>query len=230
MKIFSVHSVMVTKLSDSPLAFYIQAQGLVASTGWTNPKLDNSADPDPDDRIYDFIFEAERPSGVSLPVLNSIQATITIQPKSDVDAVIVSSRTNSITIHSSQFMTLDSKTGQITTLAIGEEASPNSPTPEDRTEFAANTSRKPTTLAIGEEGHYPKLVVGEHQLPTYKFGENGPITDIRVEDIVPWKLPHKRPMTGPSGEVQPDPVPDYRDDDRVGGPFGSFTSNSKYRY
>ena len=121
MKIFRVLQVSVIKVSESPLTLSIQAQGLAATSGWTNPRLDNSADPNPDDSILEFNFDADRPSGISLPVLSPIMATVDFTPSNGADAVIVTARTNSITVHAGEFINPGDSPAQPTTLAFGEE-------------------------------------------------------------------------------------------------------------
>ncbi|NES83254.1 MAG: hypothetical protein F6K10_18615, partial [Moorea sp. SIO2B7] len=64
MKVFRVSQVSVIKVSESPLVLSIQADGLAATSGWTNPRLDNSADPNPDDSVLEFSFDADKAHGV----------------------------------------------------------------------------------------------------------------------------------------------------------------------
>ena len=54
MKVFKVLRVSVTKITESPLKLSIQAEGLTATSGWTNPRLDNSVDPNPDDSVLEL--------------------------------------------------------------------------------------------------------------------------------------------------------------------------------
>ena len=134
MKVFRVTQVTVIKQSESPLRLVIQVMGLAASSGWTNPRLDNSADLNPADAVLEFSFEADRPSGIVLPVLIPIAASTEVSPSNRADAVIVSARTNSITVRASEFLTISPTPGTVTTLALGEEGS------------------VPTTLALEIEG------------------------------------------------------------------------------
>src|SRR5262245_46862889 len=117
MKIFSVNQVAVIKISENPLTLSIQASGLTSTSGWSNPRLDNSADPSPKDAVLEFSFEADRPAGINLPILTPVQASIEVKPKNGADAVIVSSRTNSITVHASDFV-LPPNVGRIATHVI----------------------------------------------------------------------------------------------------------------
>ncbi len=150
MKIYRVLQVSVTKISESPLVLSIRADGLAATSSWTNPRLDNSADPNPDDAVLEFSFDADRPSGPSLQVLSPISATLDYTPTNGADAIIVSARIGSITVHAAEFITPGAP--QPTTAAIGEEGP------------------QPTTLAIGEEGPQPMT----QGLTTLAIGGEGP--------------------------------------------------------
>ena len=159
MKIFKVLRVTVIKVSESPLTLSIQAEGLAATSGWTNPRLDNSADPNPDDSILEFNFDADRPSGISLPQLTPIMATVDFEPSNGADAVIVSARINSITVHAGEFLNPGDSPAQPTTLAFGEE------------------DPGPTTRALGEEGPSPDFTTqafGEEEPSSRALGEEGP--------------------------------------------------------
>src|SRR5436189_127636 len=137
MRIYSVNQVVVVRTSESPLTLTIHAMGMASTSGWTNPRLDPSGDPNPQDAILEFSFEADRPTGLSLPVLTPIQTTVEIKPQNGAYAVIVHARTNSVTVHASAFMgpvqPAPAAQAMFTTLAVGEENPP------------------PTTLAVGEE-------------------------------------------------------------------------------
>ncbi len=162
MKVFRVTQVTVIKQSESPLRLIIQVMSLAASSGWTNPRLENSADPTPADAVLEFSFEADRPSGIVLPVLTPISASTEVSPSNGADAVIVSARTNSITVHASKFLTISPAPGTVTTFALGEEG----PLP---TTLALAEENPPTTLAVGEEGLMPT---------TLRFGEEKKLTAI----------------------------------------------------
>ena len=154
MKIYQVTSVVVYRSSTNPLTLSVHATGLAATSGWTNPRLDNSADPKPADAVHEFSFEADKPTGIVLEVLTQISATFDFKPKAGADAVIVSSRTNSITVHSSEFVVPivpmpTPSPGRPTTLAIGEEGFPIPKWPTMRNPWAEHP---PTTFMIGEEG------------------------------------------------------------------------------
>lgn len=156
MRIYRVTSVVVVR-SENRLI--VQAAGLAASPGWTNANL-KADDPNPEDRVLEFALDATPPTGITLPVLTPISASIVVDG-SEVDGVIVKSRTNSIEVHASEFQSVGSP---ITTLAIGEEGP------------------LPTTRMLGEEGPpLTTLRLGEED-PTFRWGE-GPLgTDVRVDD------------------------------------------------
>ena len=195
MKIFRVLQVSVIKVSESPLTLSIQAQGLAATSGWTNPRLDNSADPNPDDSILEFNFDADRPSGISLPVLSPIMATVDFTPSNGADAVIVTARTNSITVHAGEFINPGDSPAQPTTLAFGEE--------EPSTRALGEEGPGPTTRALGEEGppqppQPTTLAVGEEdpRFTTLALGEEEPSTRAAGEA--------SQPTTRAVGEEQPE--------------------------
>lgn len=203
MKLFQVTDVRVMKRNESPLQLYIQVSGLAASSGWTNPRLDNSADPDPEDGVLVFSFEADRPTGISLPVLTPIAADIEVTPNNGADAVVVVARTNQLVVHASCFMA--AQPPEFTTLAVGEEGPPP-------TTLAIGEETPPTTLAIGEEGPFPSTrAFGEENPPTtLAIGEEGPLPSTRA-------LGEEDPVTTLAlGEENPQ-GPNW------GGPFGQFS-------
>ncbi len=176
MKVYQVSQVSVIKVSESPLVLNIQVSGLAATTGWTNPRLDNSADPNPDDAVLEFCFEADRPSGPVLPVLTPIMVCVDFQPTNGADAVIISARTNSITVHAAEFypglttFAIGEEEPKATTLAIGEEE------PKVTTFAIGEEEPKVTTLAIGEEEpKFTTLAIGEEEpkVTTLAIGEEG---------------------------------------------------------
>jgi hypothetical protein len=206
MKIFSVHEVTVVRRNASPLELVITAVGMASSTGWTNPRLDAASDPNPADAVLEFAFEADRPGGITLPVLTPITASTVVTPAHGADAVIVHARTNSITVHASEFIDVPSSgptplpypRPPFTTFAVGEEVFPTS-TP-------SGEESMPTTFRVGEEG-----------VPTLRFGENGPWTDPRVDD------PAVAVPTGIfEGQTSPWPGNDPWGPIRRGNPFGGF--------
>ena len=169
MKVFKVLRVSVTKITESPLKLSIQAEGLTATSGWTNPRLDNSADPNPDDSVLEFSFDADKPSDISLPRLTPIMATVDLTPTNGADGVIVSARINSITVHSGEFLKPDQPGPQPTTLAVGEE--------EPQFTTLAIGEEEPSTRAVGEEGPQPTTkAFGEEepQFTTLALGEECP--------------------------------------------------------
>lgn len=191
MKIFSVNSVTVTRISEKPLRLSIQADGFAATSGWTNPRLDGSVDPNPSDDILVFTFDADRPTGISLPVLTPITAALHVDPQNGVDAVIVSARTNSITIHSSQFgSTKPDPATPVTTLAVGEGG--HFTTARIGEEFPPMT-----TLMVGEESH-PTFMAGEGHPTTFFFGEEHPTT-LMLGEEGPTTNPQLDDPAGPFG-------------------------------
>ena len=182
MKVYQVSQVCVVKVSESPLVLSIRADGLAATSGWTNPRLDNSADPNPDDAVLEFSFEADRPSVPSLQVLTPIIASVDFTPTNGADAVIISARTNSITVHATDFITSGLPRPPVTTLALGEEGPPvttlalGEEGPQPTTRALGEEDPQPTTLALGEEGPQPTTrALGEEgpQPTTLAIGEEG---------------------------------------------------------
>ena len=184
MKIYQVSNVTVTKQSENPLTLIIHALGIASSTGWTAPILDDRGDSNPEDAIFEYNFEAKPPTGIALQVLTPVTATLVVTPKRTVDAVVVNARTNSITVHASEFLGGAAALPQpLTTLALGEEG----PIPsthrfgeEGPTTFALG-EEGPTTFIRGEEGP-TTFRVGEEGGSTMRFGEEGPTTDPRLDD------------------------------------------------
>jgi hypothetical protein len=198
MKILRVLRVDVVRQSDSPLTLLVSAEGLAATAGWSNARLDDSLDPNPKDAVLELSFDADRPQGLVPQVLTPIVATVVLDPKHGADAVIVSARTNSITVHASEFLAPagpGSSTGfrqPFTTWMFGEEHPTTGPRLEEQPTTLALGEEGPTTWRFGEEG--PTLRFGEGPT-THAFGEE-PLTDPRVDD----------PFGGGFG----------------GGPFGSY--------
>lgn len=207
MKIYQVNSVSVTKQSETPLTLIIHAIGTASSTGWTNPALDGSGDANPGDAIFEYSFAAAPPAGIALQVLTPLSATLVVTPERSVDAVIVYARTNSITVHATEFLTPGRAVPhQLTTLVVGEE--------------------DPTTLRVGEEG-MPTLPLGEGHPTTMIFGEEGPATILRGENPTTLRLGEEGFSTMRVGEEGP--TTDPRLDDPIdptggglGGPFGAI--------
>ncbi|MEM9089619.1 MAG: hypothetical protein AAGC93_12840 [Cyanobacteria bacterium P01_F01_bin.53] len=193
MKIFQVTQVRVIKQSESPLTLCIQVSGLTASAGWTNPRLDNSEDPDPDDAVLAFSFDADRPTGPVIQVLTPISASIVVNPANGADAVIVSARSNSLVVHASCFVSPE-PTPPITTLAVGEED------PVASTRALGEEDPVASTRALGEEDPFTTLAVGEEgpAVPsTRAFGEEEPLTTLAIGEEGPG------PSTRAAGEEDP---------------------------
>lgn len=215
MKIFQVTQVRVIKQSESPLTLCIQVSGMAASAGWTNPRLDNSEDPDPDDAVLVFSFDADRPTGSVIQVLTPISASIVVTPENGADAVIVSARSNRLAVHASCFMSPE-PTPPFTTLAVGEEdpvASTRALGEEDpfTTLAVGEEGPVPSTRAFGEEDPVTTLAIGEEGPgpSTRAFGEEDPVTTLAVGEEGPG------PSTRAAGEETP-PNPIW------GGPFGQY--------
>jgi hypothetical protein len=199
MKIFQVNSVTVTKQSETPLTFIIHALGIASSTGWTAPVLDGSGDPNPEDAIFEYNFEAKPPVGLALQILTPIAVTLVVTPQRSVDAVVVNARTNTITIHASEFLEATAPPRQLTTLALGEEGP------------------FPITLRMGEEG-LTTFAIGEESLPSFIRGEEGPTTfRMGEEGGSTLRLGEEGPITDPRLDDPADPI-----GGGFGGPFGGF--------
>ncbi|MEM9264446.1 MAG: hypothetical protein AAGA46_02880 [Cyanobacteria bacterium P01_F01_bin.13] len=246
MKILQVTQVTVIKHSESPLQLSIQVSGLTATSGWQNPRLDNSADPNPKDAVLEFSFDADRPTGTVLQVLTPISASVEVTPSNGADAVIVSARTNSITVHASEFIT--SVPTPPTTLAIGEDKLPittlaiGEEDPMVSTRALGEEGPPVTTQALGEEGPFPSTrALGEEGPPvsTQALGEEGPFPSTRAlgeegPPVSTQALGEEGPSTRALGEENPpittlaigeeDPMTDPRVDDPSGwgGPFGRY--------
>lgn len=206
MKIYQVTDVTVSRQSEKPLTLIIHALGIASSTGWKDPNLDDKGDPNPEDAVFEFNFDAKPPTGMSLQILTPVTATLVVTPKRSVDAVVVNARTNSITVHASEFLGGAPALPQpLTTLAVGEEGPVLS------------------TLRVGEEGP-STLGFGEESPTTFALGEEGPRTFIRGEDgPTTFRLGEEGGSTLRFGEEGP--TTDPRLDDPAGptgGPFGGF--------
>ncbi len=233
MKLFQVTQVRVLKQSESPLTLCIQVSGLAASSGWTNPRLDNSADPNPADAVLVFSFEADVPTGVRLPVLTPISAAIEVTPANGADAVIVSARSNELVVHASCF--LSPAPPNFTTLALGEEG-PMMPPPvigpeEPVTTLALGEEGPfPSTRALGEEGPFPSTrALGEESPPTtLAIGEEGPIGTTKAvgeeEQVTTLALGEEGPVgtTEAVGEEEQVTTLALGEETGWGGPFGRF--------
>lgn len=195
MLIFSIDQVTVIK-NAAGNALSIIAEGTASTPGWTNPHLDDSADPDPEDAVLELQFKAQRPTGIVAQVLVPITASKNISIDKSIDAVIVSSRTNSITVHASQFQQEQSNQPRLFQPDPGLSTAPWF---EEGGRLPITTiplsEEDPTTLRIGEEGI----------VTTQRIGEETPITK-------PWPLPEEI-LTNPLGEFVPITSP-VRDDPR----------------
>lgn len=205
MKIYRVLRVHVVRQSESPLTLLINAEGLTTTSAWSNARLDVSGDPNPFDAIVELSFEADRPGGIVPQLLTPISATLIMTPNHGADAVVINSRTNSLTVHASEFIVPFVPGGQVTTFAIGEEVPP---TTGPRFEEA------PTTLRFGEEG--PTFAQLGSEGPTFaQPGAEGPTT-YRWGEEEPSLLFGEDPTTRAHGE---EPFTDPRVDDPIGPIF-----------
>ncbi len=208
MLIYRVDQVAVVKTSDEPLKLTIHAAGTTSSTGWTNPRLDPSGDPHPEDAILEFSFEADRPTGITAPVLTPVQATVESSPAGSVELVIVHARTNHIVVHASEFLAPippkpAAAQAMFTTLAQGEEGPSTLPTTEEHPTTLAVGEEGPTTLIAGEEGP-TTLAVGEEHPTTFAVGEEGPTTLIAGEEgPTTFVVGEEHPTTLAVGEEGP---------------------------
>ena len=192
MKLYSVTQVAVTKVSEQPLRLFIQADGLASTTGWKNPRLDGSGDPNPADAILEFSFEADRPTGIVLQMLTPISAALQVDPPNGAEAVTVIARTNQMTVHVSNFQSPTPQPGVVmTTLAVGEEGGPFT-THRYGEEFPPYT-----TLMLGEETH-PTFIHGEGHASTWRAGEEG-VTTRAIGEEGPTTNPQLDDPAGPFG-------------------------------
>ena len=214
MKIFKLTGVVVIKTTDGLI---VQVNGLSATAGWSNLSLQLD-DPNPNDRVLEYVLEGNPPDGISIQVLTPVSASA-VTKAANVDAILVKSRTNAIEVHASDFQSVDKP---VTTLALGEEG------PLPTTLRLGEEDPMPTTYRIGEEGFPTTLLLGEEnptterlgeeEFSTHRFGEEGPLgTDIRVDD--PVVITNGGGLTtlavGEEGPSIPDP--------RTGRtPFGGF--------
>jgi hypothetical protein len=75
-RVLSVDSVSATLMRTNPPSLFVRADGTVPTTGWTNPHLGAwFYIAPPEDRIQDFDFYADEPSGLVLTVLTPISAS-----------------------------------------------------------------------------------------------------------------------------------------------------------
>jgi len=206
-KIFSVTSVSVVKVNNDPLTLHIHALGRVSSTGWTHLRLEHAA-PRVGDPVLDFSFEGDPPHGMAGAVMLPATASYSLETKSAVDAIVVSSRTNSVVVHASEFVShtalsatspqaLQASAGQLTgSPLIGQGHIPQGPV---------------TTFIVGEEGptwlfieHHPTLVGLEHTAPA---GHTESYTILH---------PAENGLINPTWPTGPGPLQNQ------GGPMGSF--------
>jgi hypothetical protein len=76
-RIFKVESASLSLLKSQPPQIGMTAQGVVASSGWSNPALGAWVYiTPPKDGIQDFDFTASPPAGMSLPVMTPIAASL----------------------------------------------------------------------------------------------------------------------------------------------------------
>jgi hypothetical protein len=97
-KKMKIHRVMSVRVYSLPLVFVktwmVVAIGQTRSLGWTNPRLVQDKD---ENGLATFSFEADKPSGASIPVLAPVFVSTLFQPGDDVSGVRVEAETNAIT-------------------------------------------------------------------------------------------------------------------------------------
>lgn len=76
--IYEVKTVSVKLLKSNPVKWQVSATGTVTSSGWTKPRLIPRVYIHPPlDGLMEFDFVAEPPTGIHLPVLQSVAAQLT---------------------------------------------------------------------------------------------------------------------------------------------------------
>jgi hypothetical protein len=212
MKIYSVTSVSVIKVSEEPLTLHIQAYGRVSSTGWTNVRLE-AATVAKGDTVLDFTFEADAPTGITAPVILPVTAAHNLHSKTAVDAIIVTSRTNSITVHASEFLTHSAAAALAQPALQGVH-------PATPLYGAGHVPSNPiTTFIVGEEG--PTWLIAENH-PTNIFVEHHP-TYIGIEHSAPFIAAENISLLNPAEGLLNPVVPVGPNPGPVqGGPAGSF--------
>ena len=208
MKIYFVTSVSVIKVSEEPLTLHIQAYGRVSSTGWTNVRLEPAA-PVKGDRVLDYSFEADAPTGITGPVVLPVTAGLTIESKHAVDSIVVTSRTNSITVHASEF--------------INHDPSAAPPQPAIQMQGIHPQGAGPQ-YGPGQHPHYPitSYIVGEEG-PTWPFTEHHWPTYIGVEHSLPYIASENISLLNPAeGLLNPQWPGDPGPLQTQGGPLGSY--------
>ncbi|WP_309385594.1 hypothetical protein [Cerasicoccus frondis] len=220
MKIYQILHLDVQILKTNPVQLHITAFGMASSTGWSNIRLSDADDRDPNDEVLELNFEGDPPASISLPVLTPVSASL-VYDKDDsnrITAVVAKARTNEQTVHLSQVTQPRPQIAELTsqafkTLAIGEE---------DPKTFFIRPEEGPT-LPMGED---PRSTLPRfEELPTtFMVGEEGPITDPRIDDPFPPRLPNLPPWKTAAGEVPPEWI--HRTGGNPGtfpgGPFGAF--------
>ena len=168
-RIFSVQSVQLNVLKSNPPQLSVSATGFATTPLWSEPELRPLEDTLSPDGILDLEFVAVPPDQIVSQVLSPIAAsTVWTNDVDRVIAVRIVSRTNDpIT-----FLRRDEDGAS--TRAVGEEG-PSATSPERMFTTFALGEETPTTLATGEEGHWPTtLAIGEETPTTFALGEEGP--------------------------------------------------------
>lgn len=94
-RIYSVTDIKLAQTKSKPPKLVIHAQGLVTSSGWTQPELSPWVYiAPPKDGIMDLDFTAEQPHGIVLPVILPISATLVLSIPTWVTGVRIHASTN----------------------------------------------------------------------------------------------------------------------------------------
>ena len=98
--IHKVNSVDINIIAILESAIQITVKGLASSSGWTNPRLEPVANTPQEEGIHEYNFVADPPSGITIPVLTHIEATVQITKiPEDFKGVKVHASTNSLEVH-----------------------------------------------------------------------------------------------------------------------------------
>lgn len=97
--VYQVDKVTLVPTGSPPVHIEIKAEGMVSTSGWTNPQLILvDAKPDKDGNLY-YDFKATPPGGISLQVLTPIKASVFLYDLTGVKAIVVKSVTNEKTAY-----------------------------------------------------------------------------------------------------------------------------------
>lgn len=99
--VYQVDKVTLVPTGSPPVHIEIKAEGMVSTSGWTNPQLILvDAKPDKDGNLYyDFKATPPDPDDVSLQVLTPIKTSVFLYDLTGVKAIVVKSVTNEKTAY-----------------------------------------------------------------------------------------------------------------------------------